>query len=65
MVEIPEVTGGYYVSRNIDNAFRAVYYNSENPRENLYYWMNMVNEELLRKQTQVNARKEVQDGGKN
>ncbi|HWT73451.1 MAG TPA: extracellular solute-binding protein [Mobilitalea sp.] len=58
VVEIPEVPGGYYISRNIDNAFRAVYYNGGNARENLYYWMNSVNEELARKQKQIAARKE-------
>ncbi|WMJ86789.1 extracellular solute-binding protein [Anaerocolumna sp. MB42-C2] len=58
VIEIPEVPGGYYVSRNIDNAFREVYYNGGNARENLYYWMNSVNEELARKQNQMKARKE-------
>lgn len=58
VVEIPEIPGGYYTSRNIDNAFRAVFYNGENARESLYYWINSVNEELKRKQAQLKARKE-------
>ncbi len=57
VVEVPEIPGGYYVSRNVDNAFRQVYYNGENTRDTLYYWMNAVNEELLRKQDQLKARK--------
>ncbi len=57
VVEVPEIPGGYYVSRNVDNAFRQVYYNGENARDTLYYWMNAVNEELLRKQDQLEARK--------
>lgn len=57
VVEVPEIPGGYYVSRNVDNAFRQVYYNGENSRDTLYYWMNAVNEELLRKQDQLKARK--------
>lgn len=57
VVEVPEIPGGYYVSRNVDNAFRQVYYNGENTRDTLYYWMNAVNEELLRKQAQLKARK--------
>lgn len=57
VVEVPEIPGGYYVSRNVDNAFRQVYYNGENTRDTLYYWMNAVNEELLRKQAQLEARK--------
>ena len=35
--EIPEVPGGYYTSRNLDNAFRACVYRLENPREMLRY----------------------------
>lgn len=56
VVEVPEIPGGYYVTRNVDNAFRQVYYNGENARDTLYYWMNAVNEELLRKQAQLDAR---------
>lgn len=58
VVEVPEVPGGYYVSRNVDNAFRQVYYNGENSRDTFYYWMNSVNEELVRKQNQLKAREE-------
>lgn len=57
VVEVPEIPGGYYVSRNIDNAFRQVYYNGENARDTLNYWMNAVDEELARKQLQLAARK--------
>lgn len=56
VVEVPEIPGGYYVTRNVDNAFRQVYYNGENARDTLNYWMNAVNEELVRKQSQLNAR---------
>ncbi len=56
VVEVPEIPGGYYVTRNIDNAFRQVYYNGENARDTLNYWMNAVNEELIRKQSQLNVR---------
>lgn len=78
VVEIPEIPGGYYTSRNIDNAFRDVYYNGENARESLYTWMNGVNEELERKQKQIRKRnqtknsnsekeniKDLQEDGKN
>ena len=57
VVEVPEIPGGYYVSRNIDNAFRQVFYNGENARDTLNYWMNAVDEELARKQLQLAARK--------
>lgn len=57
VVEVPEIPGGYYVTRNIDNAFRQVFYNGENARDTLNYWMNSVNEELARKQLQLASRK--------
>ena len=47
--EIPEIPGGYYTSRNVDNAFKAVIYNNENPREALNYWNKQINAEILRK----------------
>jgi len=47
--EIPELPGGYYTSRNIDNAFRDVVFNMEHPRESLFYWNKQINEEIERK----------------
>lgn len=47
--EVPELPGGYYTSRNIDNAFRSVVFQWENPREALYYWNKQINEEIVRK----------------
>lgn len=61
VVEVPEVPGGYYVSRNLDNALRQVFYNGENARDTYIYWMSSVNEELERKQSQIKARKEIDD----
>lgn len=49
VVEIPEVLGGYYTSRNIDNAFKAVIYDNDNYREALNYWNRKTNEEIGRK----------------
>lgn len=46
---IPEVPGGYYIGRNLNNAFRAVLYSGENPREMLLYWNEETNKEILRK----------------
>lgn len=47
--ELEEIPGGYYSSRNIDNAFKAVVYNNENPREILNYWNDKTNDEIIRK----------------
>ena len=49
VIEIPEVPGGYYTSRNVDNAFRAVVISGENARESLYYWNKETNKEIARK----------------
>lgn len=47
--EIPEIPGGYYTARNIDNAFRQVVFSGENEREALYYWGGDTDKEILRK----------------
>ncbi|MHB1452595.1 MAG: extracellular solute-binding protein [Saccharofermentanales bacterium] len=47
--EIPEVPGGYYLTRNIDNAFRAVVFRRQNARESLNYWNIETNKEITRK----------------
>ena len=55
VVELPEIAGGYYLSRNIDNAFKTVILNGANPREELFRWNNETNTEITRK------RKEFKD----
>ena len=47
--EIPELVGGYYVSRSIVNAFRNVTNNYTNPREMLFYYNEQINDEIWRK----------------
>ena len=49
VTEIPEVPGGYYVARDLDNAFRACVYRRENTRETLLYWNKSSNDEIRRK----------------
>ena len=46
MVDLPEVPGGYYISRNLDNAFRACVYKFSNPREMLSHWTYETNKEI-------------------
>lgn len=48
--EIPEVVGGYYTARGLDNAFRNVLFNNANYREALLEQMAIINTELARKQ---------------
>ena len=49
VIEIPEIPGGYYLSRNVDNAFKTVVLNGGNPREELYAWNKDTNVEIQRK----------------
>ena len=53
--EIPEVVGGYYTARGIDNAFRNVNFNADNYREALMEQILSVNDELRRKQREFAA----------
>ena len=48
--EFPEVLGGYYVVRSIDNAFRNVLYSGANYKEALLTQHVIINTELERKQ---------------
>lgn len=50
--ENPELVGGYYVSRNIINAFRNVTNNKTNPREKLIYYNEQINDEIWRKRSE-------------
>jgi ABC-type glycerol-3-phosphate transport system substrate-binding protein len=43
---IPEVPGGYLTGRNIDNAFRKVVVQGEDPRETMDYYVRYMNEEI-------------------
>ena len=47
--EVPEVLGGYYTIRGLDNAFRDVVYEGKNAKESLLLYNKQVNEEIHRK----------------
>lgn len=53
VVELPEIPGSYYVSRSIDNAFRAVLYDGENPREIFAGENRNINAEITRKRREL------------
>lgn len=46
---IPEVPGGYMTGRHLDNAFRLVLNEAANPRETIYDYVQMINEEIAKK----------------
>ncbi len=47
--EVPEIPGGYFLSRAVDQAFWEVYNNSENPKDVLSEWSDLTNDEIERK----------------
>jgi len=46
---IPEVPGGYMTGRHLDNAFRLVYNDSSNPKETIYDYVQVINDEIQKK----------------
>jgi hypothetical protein len=51
---IPEVPGGYLTGRNIDNAFRKVVVQGDDPRETMDYYVRYMNEEITAKRKEFN-----------
>ena len=51
--EIPQIPGGYYVSRDLNNALRRVVLEDENPRQALNYYNLNINSELERKRIEL------------
>ncbi len=46
---IPEVPGGYMTGRHLDNAFRLVYNENANPKETIYDYVQVINDEIEKK----------------
>lgn len=51
---IPEVPGGYFTARHLDNAFREVINNGTNAREALGDYVEIIDQELLNKRREFN-----------
>lgn len=51
---IPQVPGGYFTGRHLDNAFRRVVNQSENPREALSDYILYMNDEIALKRKEFN-----------
>lgn len=51
---IPQVPGGYFTGRHLDNAFRKVVNASENPREALSDYLLYINDEIEMKRSEFN-----------
>ncbi|HQC75016.1 MAG TPA: extracellular solute-binding protein, partial [Bacilli bacterium] len=48
-VGVPEIPGGYYTGRNLENAFRKVVNTQANPRETLNEYIALINAEITKK----------------
>lgn len=48
-VGVPEIAGGYYTGRNLENAFREVINKNLNPRETLAEYIIKINKEITKK----------------
>ena len=51
--EIPEVAGGYYTSRNLENAFTEVTVDRKNPREVFNKWSRDIDKEIALKRDEL------------
>lgn len=49
---MPEVPGGYYTSRHVENALRTVVLNGDDPRETMLDYVRLINEEINLKRTE-------------
>ena len=49
---IPEVPGGYMTGRHLDNAFRLVYNENSNPKETIYDYVQVINDEIEKKRNE-------------
>ena len=47
--ELPEVPGGYYVSRAIDQAYWAVLNDTDNEKDAMLEWGEVADSEIIRK----------------
>lgn len=50
--ELPEVPGGYFVSRVIDQAFWSTVNDNENPKDTIMSWGKIANQEIQRKENE-------------
>ena len=53
---VPEVPGGYYIGRNLENAIREVINNDSDERETLAEYVELINSEITRKREEFKDR---------
>ncbi len=50
---IPEVPGGYYTSRHVNNAFRRVLFQEDEPKETLLEYVEVIDDEIRSKRNEL------------
>ena len=50
---LPEVAGGYYTGRSVNNAVRSVVNSRTAPKETLYEYVKDINEEIAGKRREL------------
>ena len=65
VVGIPEVPGGYFTPRHVNNAFRKVTNTFADPRETLLEYVRVINREITAKREEFGlpTQQETQEGG--
>lgn len=53
VVGTPEVPGGYFTGRHLNNAFRSVVYKNTDPTETMLEYVKTINEEIDEKQAEL------------
>ena len=56
VVGTPEVPGGYFLSRHVDNAFRKIVYQGSDRRETLTEYARIINKELTSKRAEFGVK---------
>ena len=49
IVEVPEIPGGYYLTRAVDQAYWQVINKTKNVKDALVYWSDVADNEIARK----------------
>lgn len=58
--QVPEIPGGYFVTRHITNAARKVYNESQDPRETLLDYVDTINDEITKKREEFGLEIEIE-----
>ena len=58
--EVPEIPGGYFVTRHVTNAARKVYNEKMDPRETLLDYVDTINDEITKKREEFGLAIEIE-----